>query len=79
MHKYDPLSDHLAQLQGDGPWRVRFGQIDRLVGGLPRSARIYREWWDHSARHVQAAAWVDNDLRVVDVDLEAETVTFERA
>ena len=76
MAKYDALG---AQLSG-GPAVVQlsFAEIDALVGGLPASARTWRQWWENEAGHVQASAWLSAGYKVGDVNLSAETVRFEK-
>jgi hypothetical protein len=74
MGKYDPLSQHLSQ--ATGPVTLTFAEIDRLVGGLPDSARNYREWWANTASNTRARAWLSAGRRVETVNLTAETVRF---
>lgn len=77
MTKYAPLRDALTA--GDtGPRRMRFDEIDELVGDLPPSARRYDAWWhnEEEGSHVQARAWIDAGRRVLNVDRDAEIVVF---
>lgn len=76
MAKYDPLADHL-RTAGDRV-SMSFSEIEGLVGSLPKSARQYRQWWENSDSHVQAAAWMSAGYEVSDVDADAERVVFER-
>lgn len=76
MAKYDPLRDYLRQQ--DGTVALTFVRIDTLVGGLPRSAGEYREWWANDEYHVQAAAWRDAGFKVESVDLSACRVRFSK-
>ena len=80
MAKYDPLKLFLRGQRGAAV-RVTFAEIDTVVGGLPRSARTYLEWWDNGsiAVHTQARAWAAAGFRVEAVDLEREIVRFVRA
>lgn len=81
MAKYDPLFEHLCRA-GDDAVTMTFVEIDRLVGGLPKSARTYPAWWANEAgdtRHVQAAAWLKAGRDVEAVDLNAGTVRFSPA
>ena len=74
--KYEALATFLA---GRGNQRVTmtFAELDVLVGGLPRSARVYRAWWsnEEDGRHVQAHAWMRAGFRADEVEL-GERVTF---
>jgi hypothetical protein len=79
--KYDPLRDHLAAC----PEAVReltmsFGEIEQLVGQLPRSARIRRAWWGNTVdARVEAQAWRAAGWHVRSVDQAAEQVVFARS
>jgi hypothetical protein len=74
MAKYTPLQVHLSKLAR--PVHMSFTEIDHLVGGLPRSARSYREWWANHANNPQAKAWLGAGRQVESVDLGRETVEF---
>jgi len=75
MRKYDPLRDHL--MRASHPHLMTFGEIDRLVGGLPPTARGRLQWWPNNAQgHVQAAEWLGCGRRVELVDLERQSVRF---
>ena len=80
--KYAPLYRHLNTLV-DRTWRISFGDIEAILGfDLPASARLYRPWWANQKRgggHSHALAWQAAGWRTRDVDLEAETLVFERA
>jgi hypothetical protein len=79
--KYDPLFEHLYRAD-KGPIELSFAEIDRLVGGLPASARRYTAWWSNEparSSHVQAAAWREAGRQVVQVDLNAQRVRFSAA
>jgi hypothetical protein len=78
MAKYDPLTAHLGAVPAqEARVEMRFGDIDRLVGGLPASARTYRPWWGNSS-HVQAQAWRVAGWHVQEVHLAAGRVVFAR-
>lgn len=81
--KYAPLHRHLLTLGAEREWRTSFGAIETILGfHLPNSARLHRPWWANSKRsdgHSHALAWQAAGWRSRDVDLEAETLTFERA
>jgi hypothetical protein len=73
--KYDPLRDFLTE-RGAAPVTLTFPQIDRLVGALPRSARLYPLWWrndDPSHRHCRS--WNDAGY-TAHPDFSAQTVAF---
>lgn len=76
--KYAPLTHYLRQRELDGDDRIEllFGTLDRLVDGLPASARRQRTWWANSS-HVQAQAWRAAGWHVASVDLPGQRVVFE--
>jgi hypothetical protein len=78
--KYDPLFEHLCRC-ADGPVVLEFGEIARMVGGLPTSAERLGSWWANEAGggHVQAHAWLNAGREVVAVDRTRRTVTFSAA
>ena len=77
-NKYEPVTDHLRGLAAEGQTRVEmlFGQIDRMVGGLPPSARKNRTWWANDSQN-HAQAWRSAGWHVASVDLAQNRVTFE--
>lgn len=75
MGKYDPLRDWL--LRQEGSVELSFVEIDALVhGGLPDSARNYREWWANARSNPQARAWLGAGRSVEQLNLAAERVRF---
>lgn len=81
MGKYEPLSELLRGRSGE-TWVARFSEIEKAIGcALPPSARTYREWWanQRGGGHSQAKGWQDAGWKVWKVDLEEQTVTFQRA
>lgn len=56
MGKYEPLRDYLASRSGDEE-AMTFGQLERLVGPLPDSAREHRAWWGNDDYKSQSQAW----------------------
>ena len=76
--KYSPVAEHLCVLAAEGQTRVEmlFGQLDRMVGGLPASARRNRTWWANNSQN-QAQAWRSAGWHVASVDLAQSRVTFE--
>lgn len=79
MGKYAPLAEKLSRLMNDRV-KLRFADIDGLVGGLPPSARLDRTWWGNTTNRtrVQARAWMTAGWRVDLVDLTAQQVVFIR-
>lgn len=77
--KYDPLHQHLAAAarRGDDSIQLRFDELDRLVGGLPFSARNYREWWSNSSQP-HAWSWREAGWVVATVSQDGGYVRFER-
>jgi uncharacterized membrane protein len=78
--KYDPLRDYLAALPEDaGELTMSFGDIEELVGQLPRSARSHQAWWANTDdTRVEAQAWRAAGWHVVLADQTAEQVVFAR-
>ena len=75
MSKYQPLSDHLAHLQGD-QWAPTFHELERMLGfGLPKGAHK-TGWWTKDGGH--ADAWSEPGWRVERVDPDKEVVKFVR-
>ena len=79
--KYAPLYHHLSAKTG-ARWRVSFAEIERILNfDLPDSARLHRPWWSNPQRdggHSQALAWQAAGWKTCEVDIVAETLTFER-
>ena len=79
--KYAPLYRRLLATVGP-EWRVSFAELEAILGfDLPNSARLYRPWWSnqkHGAGHSHALAWSAAGWKTRSVDLEAETLVFER-
>lgn len=78
MAKYDALTEWLRPQAGR--LRVSFDELDSVVrGGLPDSARQYREWWANARSNPQARGWMDAGRVVESVNLTAEVVHFSAA
>lgn len=80
--KYAPLHRHLLALHTASEWRASFGEVEAILGfRLPDSARLHRPWWSNrkSRGYGHALAWQAAGWRTRAVDLEAESLTFERA
>ena len=80
--KYAPLYRRLSASRG-AEWRASFGEIEAILGfRLPVSARLHRPWWSNRKKgggHSHALAWQAAGWRTRSIDLEAETLVFERA
>lgn len=77
MGKYDPLRDYLVGLAGDEE-PMTFGQVERLVGPLPESAREHRAWWGNDSYQSQSIAWQAAGWHVASVDQASGHVVFAR-
>lgn len=78
MNKYYPLYSWLTTNVSFAP-RLSFSAVEKTLGSpLPDSARTYRQWWSNDSTHVQGRAWLDAGYKVVGVDLDRETVEFQR-
>jgi hypothetical protein len=78
--KHDALFRHLCTI-GDDPVEMTFGDIQQLVGPLPRAATAQQDWWtnDRTRRPPQAWAWLDAGRQVDHVDRNARVVRFTAA
>ena len=75
--KYAPLYRYLSA-RCDEEWFASFGQIEAILGfRLPDSAHLYPAWWSNGGRS-QALAWLAAGWRTRSIDLEEETLVFER-
>lgn len=76
--KYDAVTEWL--LPQAGSVRASFDELDQLVrGGLPDSARQYREWWANTRSNPQARGWMNAGRAVESVNLTTEVVHFAAA
>ena len=79
--KYAPLYRRLRARSGRR-WRVSFDELEALLGfALPESARLHRPWWSNQRNgggHGHALAWQAAGWKTRAVDLERETLVFER-
>lgn len=79
--KYAPLYRYLRARSGR-QWRVSFTDVEALLGfTLPRSARLLRSWWSNrrdSHGYAHSLAWQLAGWRTAAVDLEHESLVFER-
>ena len=75
--KYAPLYRHLSA-SCDEEWCASFGEIEAILEfRLPDSAYLYPAWWSNGGRS-QALAWLAAGWRTRSIDLEDETLVFER-
>jgi hypothetical protein len=77
LEKYEPLRDHLAGYAAGDQLLLGFGEIEELVGPLPRGARRLRQWWNNKTT-AQGRAWRAAGWRVRLADIGTEQVLFER-
>lgn len=76
--KYDGLRDYLVGLPAEVSIEpLSFEAVEKLVGDLPSSARLHREWWANSS-HTQAMAWRAAGWHVDSVHQDAGRVVFAR-
>lgn len=77
--KYQPLQRYLQQCEATEV-TLTFADIETIMGDrLPNSARRQRAWWSNRRKGgLQAMAWKGADYVVHALDLEAETVTFQK-
>jgi len=79
--KYTPLRDYLLR-SGQFQVELSYADIDRLVEGLPDSAREGLAWWSDdgvAVRHVQVRhGWRAAGYQIATIDLAHELVTFAR-
>ena len=76
--KYEPLKRHLESRFLVRETRLRFVEIEKLLGfSLPASARSYPAWWSNTrGSHTHAAAWLDAGWTTAKLDLAGGAVTF---
>ena len=79
--KYAPLYRFLRARAGQ-EWRVSFADLETVLGfTLPESARVHRPWWSNQRNaggHGHALAWRVAGWKTRAVDLERETLVFQR-
>lgn len=76
--KYRRLTDVLNQALGE-PVKLSFSDIENEIGfKLPASAREHRAFWANTTTHSIALSWLSADYKTVEVNLENETIVFER-
>ena len=76
--KYAALYRHLCGLAGR-QWQASFADIEAILGfELPDSARLHRPWWRAGSGHSHAFAWQAAGWTTRAIDLDRETLVFER-
>ncbi len=79
--KYRRLYAHLCGLRAP-EWRTSFAEVEAALGfQLSLSARMHRPWWANQSRgngHSHALAWTMAGWETAQVDMEAETLLFQR-
>jgi hypothetical protein len=79
--KYWRLYADLRGLRSQG-WNVSVAEMEAILGfQIPVSARLHRPWWANQSRgngHSHAQAWTTAGWETARVDMEAETLLFER-
>jgi hypothetical protein len=80
--KYDPLGEYLKGLP---PTTKRitltFQKIEEIIGqDMEQSARVYFRTWDNigDKSAVRQNSWLDVHRKTIMVDMENETVKFQR-
>ena len=79
--KYRRLYTYLISLQVQ-EWRTSFDEVEAVIGfELPPSARLHRPWWRNQRGgngHSHALAWSVAGWETATVDMDAETLLFQR-
>ena len=79
--KYQRLYSYLSSLQVS-EWRTSFNEVEVVIGfDLPPSARLHRPWWGNQrggSGHSHALAWSVAGWKTAEVDMDAETLVFQR-
>jgi hypothetical protein len=76
MNKYEPLSEYLTN-SGLNSISLTFQEIEDILDfPLPKSATIYRAWWENSG-HVQAKSWSSAGYTCV-ANLREQTAVFHK-
>ena len=58
---------------------LTFDEIEKTIGfSLPGSAREHRAFWANTTTHSIALSWLSIGYKTVDVNMNMETVVFER-
>jgi hypothetical protein len=82
MAKYDPLGKYLKRLPPTTKQiTLIFQKIEEIIGqNMEPSARVYFRSWDNTGgtSAVRQNSWLDVHWKTIMVDMENETVKFQR-
>lgn len=80
MKKYGPLETHLKNIK-KLHIPMSFSEIESIIGDrLPPSARKHRAWWSNNpSNSVITFSWLAAGYKTTSVNIEAETLVFEKA
>ncbi len=74
--KYHPFEKYLIESE-ERKIKLTYIEIEKIIKEkLPESSYKYKEWWANS-RHNNGAIWLDNNYKVVNVEL-GRSVEFEK-
>jgi len=74
--KYQPFEKYLIESE-ERKIKLTYIEIEKIIKEkLPESSYKYKEWWANS-RHNHGAIWLDNNYKVVNVEL-GKSVEFEK-
>jgi hypothetical protein len=75
MSKYEPLLEYLHE-RSEASVDLSFDELDRLIDGLPPSARVHPAWWANSRdAHAHTRYWLDAE-RIASPDFANQRVRF---
>jgi transcriptional regulator with XRE-family HTH domain len=74
--KYAPLLEYLRK-KDDSQVTMRYDEISKLVGGLPKSASLHRAWWSNHEGNSQAQGWMPARY-LAEPDMSRRSVVFRR-
>jgi transcriptional regulator with XRE-family HTH domain len=74
--KYAPLLEYLRS-RGDSQVTMRYEDVAKLVGGLPKSASLHRAWWGNHEGNSQAQGWMPARY-LAEPDMSRRTVVFRK-
>jgi hypothetical protein len=77
MSRYDALTAKLLSIE-EPEVALTFDELDRIIGGLPESAKTYGAWWaNRRSSQPHAKAWLDAGRRAKP-DFRARHAVFTR-
>jgi transcriptional regulator with XRE-family HTH domain len=74
--KYAPLLEYLRN-RDDAQVTMRYEEISKWVGGLPKSASLHRAWWGNHEGNSQAQGWLPARY-LAEPDMSRRTVVFRK-